>query len=250
MATYKDSLTILLRRAFSVSILCTLFSPAFLDADDYHLALTQWWEQSSVGKLINRSPTHQGLPLLRGQTAALPNGSIMQLEGAMGEVFRLGSNTNFTLLHDRQFRLSAGPLIIYLPAASDPVRIQGPATEFWLRGEGTLALQVTSNRGMKIICLSHKPQLALSGHITELIPSKLYFLPPNVPRIGRSATIDLGLFLRTSKLIQAFKARLPSSSIMKKTAFRQSINIKSRSNLFVGDATSPNDFDLLVVEDQ
>ena len=74
------------------------------------------------------------------------------------------------------------------------------------------------------------------------------FLPPNVPQFGRSATIDLDLFLRTSQLIQDLRRGFHRHSIMKKTAFRQAINIKSRSNLFVGDATSPNDFDLLVVD--
>ena len=248
MVFYNNNLIFFLPRALKVLRTCLLLIPAFLNAEGYHLTLTQWWEHSPDSKPVNKCEAHKGLPLLRGQTAVLPSGSIMELEGLKGEVFRLGSNTQLTLLHDRQFRLSLGSAIVYIPPISEPLRIQGPTTDFWLHGEGTLALQVTSNLGMKIICLSHEPQLEIAGHSSGLVPSNVYFLPPNVPRIGRSITIDLSLFLRTSKLIQDLKGVLPSDTLMRKTAFRQAINIRSRTNLFVGDATSPKDFDLIVVD--
>ena len=81
-----------------------------------------------------------------------------------------------------------------------------------------------------------------------LNPPVFISLPPNVPQLGQSLTIDLSLFTRTSQLITGFQGQLPSKRIMRKTAFQQAINIHSRSNVFVGDATSPKDFDLLVVD--
>ena len=219
-----------------------------LSSADYRLILSQWWDQSSEGKLVDKGGSHQGVPLLRGQTAALPVGSRMELTAIGGEVFRLGGSTHFTLLHDRQFRLSAGSMVLYLPASAEPVRIQGPATELWLRGEGTLAIQVTANQGMKIICLSHQPKLELQGQGTELAVGRVYFLPPNSLRLGPSLLINLDLFLRTSLLIQGFENSLPSNRVMLNNAFRQSIAIQNRSNLFVGDATSAREFDLLILE--
>ena len=217
-------------------------------AKDYHLTLREWWEHPSSANTINKTKSNLGLPLLRGQTASLPSGSLMELAGSNGEVFRLGGGTQFTLLHDRQFRLLAGACVLYNPANSGPLRILGPATEVWLIEEGTIAIQVTANRGLKIICLSHQPTVELAGHPYVLEPARVYFLPPNVPQLGRSLTIDLDLFLRTSQLIFGFAGQFPSDKTMRKTAFRQAIKIRSRSNLFIGDATSPKDFDLLVVD--
>ena len=241
-----DNLT--LRKFCRVFKHCFLVIASSLSADDYRLTLTEWWEHLPDSKPVNKCETHKGLPLLRGQTAALSSGSIMQLEGLKGEVFRIGSNTHFTLLHDRQFRLAVGSIVVYIPPSPVPLRIQGPTMDFWLHGEGTLALQVTANRGLKIICLSHQPTVELAGRPHILEPARVYFVPPNVPQFGRSLTIDLDLFLRTSQLIVGFTNQLPSHKTMHKTAFRQAINIRSRSNLFVGDATSPKDFDLLVVD--
>ena len=116
-------------------------SPSNSYAKDYHLTLREWWEHSSSTNAINKTKSNLGLPLLRGQTASLPSGSLMELAGSNGEVFRLGGGTQFTLLHDRQFRLLAGACVLYNPASTDPLRILGPATEVWLCGEGTLAFK-------------------------------------------------------------------------------------------------------------
>lgn len=218
-------------------------------AEDYQLKLTQWWEGGYGGSVLNKAEAYQGVPLLRGQTALLPAGSRMELVGSAGEVFRLGGASSLTLLHDRQFRFWEGALLLYLPDSSHALRLQGPATEFWIQGEGTLAIQVTSNRGMKIVCLSHQPALKVAGNAKALQPGQVYFLPPGVPRIGRSLTIDLDRFVSTSGLLQGFKGRLPSGRQIRKNAFRQSTIIQRRTRMFVGDATSPEEFDLLLLED-
>ena len=120
--TLLDNLT--LRKFCRVFKHCFLVIASSLSADDYRLTLTEWWEHLPDSKPVNKCETHKGLPLLRGQTAALSSGSIMQLEGLKGEVFRIGSNTHFTLLHDRQFRLAVGSIVVYIPPSS--VLIQGP----------------------------------------------------------------------------------------------------------------------------
>ena len=235
----------LLLTAF-VAFLC--FSP--LHSEDYQFKLVEWIETGAGGQTLHKGETHRGVPLLRGQSANLGPGSRMQLVGSLGEMVRLGDETSFSLLHDRQVRLSRGGMLLCLPPLESlPLRVQGPATSFHLENRGTIVAQVTANGGMKLVCLSGHPRLFVGSHSAVLQPGRIYFLPPGQPRLGRNILIDLSLFIRTSALIQEFPGKLPSHRQMQKTAFLQAVSIKKRTRIFVGDATSSDSLDLLLVED-
>ncbi len=232
----------------SVFILLVLVV-APISAEDYHFKLVEWLETRADGHTLSKGKDHLGVSLLRGQTANLLAGSRMELLSNHGEVVRLGDETIFTLLHDQQVRLSAGEMLLSLPRLEKPFRVQGPATSFWIRDRGTVVAQVTTNRGIKLVCLSGRPTLLAGAQEAVLEPGHVYFLPPGPPRLGRNLLIDLTLFLRTSALIQAFPEKLPAEREIRNTAFRQAVSIQKRTRLFVGDATTAEDFDLLMVED-
>jgi hypothetical protein len=228
-----------------VAFLC--FSP--LHSEDYQFKLVAWIEAGAGGQTFHKGETHRGVPLLRGQSANLGSGSRMELIGTLGETVRLGDETSFSLLHDRQVRLSRGEMLLCLPPSeSMPLRIQGPSTSFHLDNSGTVMVQVTANGGMKLVCLSGHPRLLVGSHSAVLQPGRVYFLPPGQPRLGRNILIDLSLFIRTSALIQEFPSKLPTHRQMQKTAFMQAISIEKRTRLFVGDATSSDSLDLLLIE--
>ena len=222
---------------------------SLLRSEDYQFRLAEWIETSPGGQTLHRGETHKGVPLLRGQSANLGVGSRMELAGSLGEIVRLGDETSFTLLHDRQVRLSRGEMLVFLPPTDSlPLRVQAPATTFLLDNSGTIVTQVTANGGMKLVCLSGHPRLLVGSHSAVLQPGRVYFLPPGQPRLGRNILIDLSLFIRTSALIQEFPSKLPTHRQMQKTAFLQAISIKKRTRLFVGDATSSDSLDLLLIE--
>ena len=228
-----------------VAFLC--FSP--LHSEDYQFKLVAWIEAGAGGQTFHKGETHRGVPLLRGQSANLGSGSRMELIGTLGETVRLGDETSFSLLHDRQVRLSRGEMLLCPPPSeSMPFRIQGPSTSFHLDNSGTVMVQVTANGGMKLVCLSGHPRLLVGSHSAVLQPGRVYFLPPGQPRLGRNILIDLSLFIRTSALIQEFPSKLPTHRQMQKTAFMQAISIEKRTRLFVGDATSSDSLDLLLIE--
>ena len=220
-----------------------------LHSEDYQFKLVEWIEVDAGGQTLHKGETHRGVPLLRGQSANLGSGSRMELVGSLGEMVRLGDETSFTLLHDRQVRLSRGEMLLCLPPSkSIPLRIQGPSTSFHLDNSGTVMVQVTANGGMKLVCLSGHPRLLAGSHSAVLQPGRVYFLPPGQPRLGRDILIDLSLFIRTSALIQEFPGKLPTHRQMQKTAFMQAISIEKRTRIFVGDATSSDSLDLLLIE--
>ena len=220
-----------------------------LHSEDYQFKLVEWIEADAGGQTLHKGETHRGVPLLRGQSANLGPGSRMELVGTLGEMVRLGDETSFSLLHDRQVRLSRGEMLLCLPPSkSIPLRIQGPSTSFHLDNSGTVMVQVTANGGMKLVCLSGHPRLLVGSHSAVLQPGRVYFLPPGQPRLGRNILIDLSLFIRTSALIQEFPGKLPTHRQMQKTAFMQAISIEKRTRLFVGDATSSDSLDLLLIE--
>jgi len=232
-----------------LTALVTFLFCAPLHSEDYQFKLVEWIEAGAGGQTLHKGETHRGVPLLRGQSANLGPGSRMELVGTLGEMVRLGDETSFTLLHDRQVRLSRGEMLLCLPPSeSMPFRIQGPSTSFHLDNSGTVMVQVTANGGMKLVCLSGHPRLLVGSHSAVLQPGRVYFLPPGQPRLGRNILIDLSLFIRTSALIQEFPSKLPTHRQMQKTAFMQAISIEKRTRLFVGDATSSDSLDLLLIE--
>lgn len=232
-----------------VFLLMTLGKLAGEEGEDYRFKLVEWLDEVEEGHSISKLAEYRNVPLLRGQTASMGPGSRMELSGSHGEVVRLGQNTVFTLLHDRQVQLSRGALLLYLPPSDMPFRVRGLSTDFYLSQGGTVVLEVVSNRGMKVVSLSGNLKLQTGEQHVFLQPGRLYFLPPGHPRIGRNLLIDLSLFLRTSALTQVFPGHLPAGREIQKTAFLQSLSISKRSNLLVGDATSEDQFDLLLIEE-
>ena len=230
-----------------ICLLMTVGKLAGEDREDYRFRLMEWLEEVEEGHSVSRLADHRNIPLLRGQTANLGPGSRMELSGSHGEVVRLGQNTVFTLLHDRQVRLSRGALLLYLPPSDMPFRIRGHATDFHLSQSGAVVLEVVSNGGMKLVSLSGNLTLHAGEQHLALQPGRLYFLPPGHPRIGRNLLIDLSLFLRTSALTQVFPGQLPVDREIRKAAFMQAVSISKRSSLLVGDATSEDQFDLLLI---
>lgn len=129
-----------------VFLLMTLGKLAGEEGEDYRFKLVEWLDEVEEGHIISKLAEYRNVPLLRGQTASLGPGSRMELSGSHGEVVRLGQNTVFTLLHDRQVQLSRGALLLYLPPSDMPFRVRGLSTDFYLSQGGTVVLEVVSNR--------------------------------------------------------------------------------------------------------
>jgi hypothetical protein len=232
-------------------LVCILTLAFRLDAQvarDYKFEVTEWLEKDATGKSISRIEDYWGVLLLKGQAAATRPGMQLEFRSSIGEIVRLGDNTHFSLLHDRQVRLQKGECLLYLPPTRGPFRVHGPNTMMELSQSGVLVIQATSNGGLKLVCLEGNLRLHVQGENIDLEPGKLYFLPPGRSRLGKNLHINLSLFNATTGLIQNFKPSLPVQKQIQRNAFRQSFQIKKQSPLFVGDAKTAEDFDLLLVQ--
>jgi len=229
------------------SLLC-LGSLQAQNQNGYRFEITEWLEKSPAGNQVSKIEEYWGVLLLKGQAAMTRPGMQLEFRSSLGEILRLGDNTHFSLLHDRQVRLHKGEFLLYLPPSRGPFRIHGPNTMLELSQSGTLVVQATTNGGLKLVCLDGDLRLHVQGENADLEPGKLYFIPPGKSRLGKNLHINLSLFVKTTGLLQNFKPSLPSQKKIRRNAFRQSFNIKKQTPLYVGDAKTAEDFDLLLVQ--
>jgi hypothetical protein len=237
-------------RTFSL-LLFTLFliqSGKAQDTNGYRFEITEWLEKDATGNLISKVDEYWGVLLLKGQAAVTRANMQLEFRSSIGEILRLGDNTHFSLLHDRQVRLSKGEFLLYLPPSRGPFRIHGPKTMLELSQSGVVIAQATTNGGLKLVCLEGNLRLHVQGENADLEAGKLYFIPPGKSRLGKSLHINLSLFIKTTGLLQNFKPSLPVQKNIQRNAFRQSFNIKNQTPLYVGDAKTAEDFDLLLVQ--
>jgi len=210
--------------------------------------LTELLERDEKGKPFSRIMDYTGKWLSIGQAASTVQGMQMELTGPSGEILRLGDQTHIRILHSRQIQIHQGNLILYLPPSTLPFLIQTPTSKLALRESGTIQLQITSNGGLKLVSLQGNLQLQLPKEVEDLHPGKLYFLPPGSPILGRQIDIHLKLLTKTSSLLKDFPSRLPSHKQIRDAAFKQSFFIKQKTPMFVGDAKSEEEFDLLLIQ--
>lgn len=210
--------------------------------------LTELLERNEQGKPISRIINYSGKQLSIGQAASTVQGMQMELTGPYGEVLRLGDQTHIRILHSRQIHIHQGSLILYLPDSTLPFLIQTPTSRLAIRESGTVQLQVMANGGLKLVSLQGNLQLQLPNEVEDLQPGKLYFLPPGSPILGRQIDIHLKLVTKTSSLLKDFPSPLPSQKQIRDAAFKQSFFIKQKTPMFVGDAKSEEEFDLLLVQ--
>jgi hypothetical protein len=223
---------------------------SFLSAQQKRLSyeLTELLELNEKGKPFSRMADYPGKWLNIGQAASTVHGMQMELTGPSGEVLRLGDQSNIRILHSRQIHIHQGNLILYLPPSTLPYLIQTPTSRLALRESGTIQLQIMSNGGLKLVSLEGNLQLQLPNAIEDLQPGKLYLLPPGSPILGRQIDIHLKLVTQTSSLLNEFPSPLPSRKQIRDAAFRQSFYIKQKTPMFVGDAKSEEEFDLLLIQ--
>ncbi len=223
-------------------------SSGFGNSRGYKFEVMQWLEQDAKGNIVSKTNEYAGIQLLKGQAAVTRPGLQLELRSSIGEIVRLGADTHFSLLHDRQIKLLKGEMLFYLPQSQAPFRIHGPQTTVEITQKGVLVAQVTTNGGLKLLSLQGSIRLHLEGENHDLEPGKLYFIPPGPSRLGKHLHFNLKLFLETTGLVQNFQPSLPVQKKMENTAFRQSFFIHKQTRLFVGDAKSEEDFDLLLLK--
>ena len=214
----------------------------------YKFEVTEWLERDAQGKAVSRADEYAGTLLLKGQAAQTRPAMQMELRGTTGEIVRLGDSTHFSLLHDRQVRLKKGTALLYIPPNDSAFRVHGPTNVLTLHRSGTVMLQATTNGGLKVIALHGNLHMELPTGSAELKPGQLYFIIPQSSILGKKLHVNLALLLKTSSLWTDFRPSLPTKRKIESAAFRQSFFTTRKTPLYVGDAKSSGDFDLLLVK--
>jgi hypothetical protein len=138
-------------------------------------------------------------------------GSRAELTAMDQTLTRVGANTVFSFEPTgRNVDLQQGCLLFHSPKGKGGGTVKSAGASATVLGT-TLIVSATANGGFKVIVLEGKAQVKLPGGARRnLVAGQLLFILPNAERFGPLLSINLGHLVKSSKLVQGFKADLPS----------------------------------------
>jgi len=175
----------------------------------------------------------------------------IELEETRSRVFSLRTvqAASFTLATPSQIHLHSGSYAIGTQTAATPLRLSSTLTDLTLSSVQPYALMagVTTNGGMKVICLLGKISLSIDGQSETLLPGELVFALPD--GFSRKMNIELSTLIVTSNLLTDFPDPPAYHSKLRQQAMLQAMRTKKKFRTVVGDVKGRENFELKILEE-
>ena len=181
----------------------------------------------------------------------LPNGGIeIQSLQENGLSLRTIQAASFDLAGSNEVHLHSGSFVLHVLGEQSSMLLQSPLTEIRLESEDPFAIMVgiTTNGGMKIICLLGKIQVKSNTSRIELLPGELSFALPE--GFSRKMNVELSTLMVTANLITGFDKPLPYLKKLRQQAMMQAMRTNKRFRTVVGDVKGNDDFELKVLREE
>jgi hypothetical protein len=180
----------------------------------------------------------------------LPNAGI-ELEEANSKLFSLRcvQAGSFTLSSPSSFELHSGSYAISSQTAALPLKIQSTFADLTISSGQPFACMagVTTNGGMKIICLLGKIELSLAGKSETLVPGELVFALPD--GFSRKMNVELSTLMVTANLLNDFPKPAVFHSKLNQQATLQALRTKKKFRTVVGDVKGRENFELKILQE-
>lgn len=164
-------------------------------------------------------------------------------------ILRVGGASKFEIRNNNEFTFSQGVILVQPLSEAFKLAIRTERSFFSVSGLGTFIMETTSNGGCKIIGLSDRTSITLTGgEARTIIPGKLVFVVPNNDQFGADMDIDLHALYSTSNLIHGFDQPLERFKALRYAVFFQMHEIEGKSNALIGDAKDGENFDVILME--
>ena len=224
--------------------------PLNKEAEDFRV-------QQVFGKVLarnlweNRDTLSINMPLGKGRTVTVMPRAGIEIEESRSRAFSLRcvQAASFTLVGPSQLQLHSGSYAISSQTAVTSLRVSSTLTDLTLSSDHPYALMagVTTNGGMKVICLLGKIALSVDGKSENLMPGELVFALPD--GFSRKMNVELSTLIVTSNLLTDFPAPPVYHAKLRQQAMLQAMRTKKKFRTVVGDVKGRENFELKILEE-
>jgi hypothetical protein len=224
--------------------------PLNKEAEDFRV-------QQVFGKVLarnlweNRDSLSINMPLGKGRTVTVMPRAGIEIEESRSRAFSLRcvQAASFTLVGPSQLQLHSGSYAISSQTAVTSLRVSSTLTDLTLSSDHPYALMagVTTNGGMKVICLLGKIALSVDGKSENLMPGELVFALPD--GFSRKMNVELSTLIVTSNLLTDFPAPPVYHAKLRQQAMLQAMRTKKKFRTVVGDVKGRENFELKILEE-
>ena len=194
--------------------------------------------------------TNQTIGLGRRITV-LPNGGVeLNSRNASGLSVRAVQAASFDLTGLNEIDLHSGSYILHVMGKDPKAVVRSPLSEARIRSDDSFAIMVgiTTNGGMKVICLLGKISIRSKDFSEILMPGELTFALPE--GFSRKMNVELSTLMVTANLITAFGEPPSYMKKLRQQAMLQAMRTNKRFRTVVGDVKGNENFELKVLREE
>ena len=210
--------------------------------------------QQVFGKVLARGTWENRDNLIKGDfvgigrtVTVLPDAGI-ELAGDQSLNFSLRcvQAASFSLQSEGRISLHSGSYCIHTLQQSSGLQISSPLVDLEINSDQPFAFMVgvTTNGGMKLICLLGRINLVMNDREEEILPGQLVFCLPE--EFSRKMDVELETLMITSKLLNSFPNPVVFHKKLKQQALLQALRTKNRYRSTVGDVRGNKNFEVNV----
>lgn len=157
---------------------------------------------------------------------------------------------SFTIKKPNEFDVHTGSYCINSTGKNDSVSLISPLSNVELSSTMPFVFMcgVTTNGGLKIICLLGKIKLKKNGNHQDLVPGQLIFDLPE--GFSRKMDVELSTLMVTSNLLTSFKNPPTFFKKLRQQSMLQALKTRSRFRTVVGDVKGRENFELKVLQEK
>ena len=184
------------------------------------------------------------------RVTTLPDGGIELASSGTAEFsLRTVQASSFDLLGKSEFALHSGSYVIHSKIENSSIILDSPTVEVKLSSDDPFAFMagVTTNGGLKIICLLGEIKLRTVGKNIELLPGELSFALSD--GFSRKMNVELSTLLVTSNLLTGFNQPPVFLKKLRQQAMLQALRTRKRFRTVVGDVKGTDNFELRVLKE-
>ena len=185
------------------------------------------------------------------RVTVLPNGGVeLNSNNASGLSLRAVQAASFDLKGLNEVDLHSGSYVLHVMGEDSKVFVRSPLSEMRIRSDDSFAIMVgiTTNGGMKVICLLGKISIKTKNFSETLLPGELTFALPE--GFSRKMNVELSTLMVTANLLTAFEDPPPYMKKLRQQAMLQAMRTNKRFRTVVGDVKGNENFELKVLREE
>jgi hypothetical protein len=157
---------------------------------------------------------------------------------------------SFSTRKPYEFDFHTGSYCINSTGKNDSLNLISPLSNVELSSTMPFAFMcgVTTNGGLKIICLLGKIKLRKNGDSQDLVPGQLIFSLPD--GFSRKMDVELSTLMITSNLLTSFKKPPTFFKKLRQQSMLQALRTRNRFRTVVGDVKGRENFELKVLQEK